>query len=660
MNFTNAISLPNRLIRLFAVLLAALTLAACGGSGDGFPGVHTAPVGAVTALYTTAPSGGVTIAVAGSGVYTVGGGTPGYSVVTSNSAVATATLVDSTLTVNGVSGGSATIEVRDAAGATVSLSVTVTPAKTLPLFTTAPGTLTIALGTAPTYTIGGGTAPYTVTSSNILVSVANLIGASTLSITGTSVGSAQVVVLDSTGTSVPIAVSVVGSATPLYTTAPASGVTIGTTSAGIYTIGGGTPGYTAVTSNSAVAVPNVVGSTLTITGLSGGKVTVVVRDGAGATLSLPVTVGSGVGDFFINAPTELAIAPAAAPTYTIGGGSAPYAASSGNVAVATVSVSGTTFTITGVAVGTAQIVVGDSTGSQKTIAVTVRSGSDFVPLFTTAPNAITIATGAAPSYAIGGGSAPYTVISSNVIFATANVTTGTTLNIVGLAAGTASVVVTDAAGNKSNPILVTVSSATSTPLIATPSSATATVGDTLNFIVNGGSPAYSFVVNNPAIASVYPASVASNGGTFRVALLSAGSTTIAIVDALGQTATFTVTAVAPPTVVTPPAVTPAPTPLALSPIALSIAETYAAPIALNIQNGTGPYRAYTSDLVLSSVPTVPISGSTLTVGLGTQGNRCITPSAAYGTYAITITVVDALGASAFSTLTIKDTNGTCP
>jgi len=108
-------------------------------------------------------------------------------------------------------------------------------------------------------------------------------------------------------------------------------------------------------------------------------------------------------------------------------------------------------------------------------------------------------------------------------------------------------------------------------------------------------------------------------------------------------------------VVAPPVVTV--TPLALSPSALTIGETYASPIALNIQHGTGPYKAFTSDLVLSSVS---VTGSTLTVGLGTQGNRCITPSAAYGTYDITITVVDALGASAVSTLTIKDTNGTCP
>ena len=649
MKFINAISLPDQWIRLFAMFIAAMTLAACGGGGDGFPGVHTAPVGPATALYTTAPTGGVTIAAAGSGVYTVGGGTPGYSASTSNAAVATAALVDSTLTITGVSGGSATVEVRDAAGATVSVAVTVTPVKTLALFTTAPSALTIALSTAPTYTIGGGTAPYTVVSSNTLVSVANLIGANTLSITGASVGSAQVQVLDSTGVTVTVAVTVVSGATPLYTTAPAGGVTISTAGIGTYTIGGGTPGYSAITSNSTVATANVVGTTLTINGVLGGAATVVVRDGAGATVSLAVTVASARA-LFTTAPSALTIAPAAAPTYTIGGGTAPYVVSSSNVGVATAGVSGTTLTITGVAVGTATIVVMDATGSQSTIGVTV-SGSSSVPLFTTASAAITIATGATPSYIIGGGVAPYTVVSSNVIFATANVTAGTTLNIVGLAAGTANVVVTDAVGATLT-IVATVSSTTSTPVVATPSAATANVGDVLNFIVSGGSPAYGFVVNNPSVAAVSPASVTSSGGTFRVTLLSGGSTTIAIIDALGQTATFTVTAAA-PVVVTPPA----PTPIALSPSALSLAETYATPIAIIIQNGTGPYKGYTSDSVLSSVT---VAGSTLTLGVGTQGNRCIVPSTAGGTYAITITVVDALGASATSVLTIQDNGGTCP
>lgn len=436
----------------------------------------------------------------------------------------------------------------------------------------------------------------------------------------------------------------------LYTTAPAGGVTVSSAGTGNYTIGGGTSGYTAVSSNSVVAASTVADSILTINGLSGGAATIVIRDAAGATLSLPVTV-TPARALFTTAPSSLTVALAAAPTYTIGGGTAPYVASSGNVAVATASVNGATLTITGVAVGKTPIVVLDLTGSATTIEVTVpassSSGNASVPLFTTAPTAITIATGTAPSYAIGGGTAPYKVVSSNVIYAVANVTTGTTLNIIGVATGTANLVITDAVG-ATQTISVTVSSATSTPLVVTPSVASANVGDVLTFRVGGGSPVYDFIVNNPSIATVSPATVTTSGASFTATLRNGGSTTVAVVDTLGQTTTFALTALVAP---------PAPARLALSPSALTLGEDYSTPIALNIYNGTGPYKAYTSDLLLS---TVSVAGSTLTVGSGPlTGTRCITPGGAlkyvaYDTYSITISVVDALGAVATSIITIQD------
>ena len=93
-----------------------------------------------------------------------------------------------------------------------------------------------------------------------------------------------------------------------------------------------------------------------------------------------------------------------------------------------------------------------------------------------------------------------------------------------------------------------------------------------------------------------------------------------------------------------------------------VGENSTAPIALNIYGGIAPYTAYTSDLVLSSVSiTGTTAAPTLTVGLGTGGNRCIVPVTAFGTYDVTVTVVDNLGASATSIITIKDNGGVaCP
>ncbi len=439
----------------------------------------------------------------------------------------------------------------------------------------APSAVTVTLGSAQSYAISGGAAPYLVVSSNSAVSPATLLGGTSLIVPGNSAGTAQIVVFDSSNLSVTLDVTVLGAgtATAFYLMAPETGVTLAVAGTASYTIGGGSAGYQVVSSNPAVVTASVVGSSLSLVGVSSGTATLSVFDAAHARLSLAVTVQAA---------------------------------------------SGTVVT-------------------------------PVLALFTTAPPSITIATGAAPSYAIGGGTPPYRVVSSNVVNATASVTAGT-LSIVGLAAGSSSVVITDAVGATQS-LSVTVSGTTSTPLVVTPSAATANVGDVLTFRVSGGSPSYGLVVNNPAIATLVPGSVSNSGDSFSATLLHGGITTVAVIDALGQSSLLTLTAT---TNLPTPAV------LVLSPAALSIGEDYTAPIALAIQNGTGPYRTFTSDLLLSSVPVGEFTGSTLTVGPSpVSGTRCITPGgvADYvlsGTYPITITVVDALGAAATSVLTIQD------
>ena len=604
--------------------------------------------GAAPALYITAPAA-VTSNLGATATYMIGGGVAPYIVSTSNPSVASAAVTGSTLTVNGLIAGSAQISVFDATGASVSTTVTVGSSKSIALFTTAPGSVTLTVGTAPTYTVSGGAAPYSVSSSNTSVATANIIGGNTVSVAAVAPGAAQVVVFDSVGGSVPVNATVVSASasTPLYTTALSS-VTVGTGASAEYTIGGGTSPYTVTSGNTSVVTATVTGSTLTIHGVAGGSASVLVRDSANATVPVTVNVGSA-NPLFTTAPATLTIATGAHPTYTIGGGSAPYSASSSNVGVATVGVSGTTLTITGVSAGSAQISVLDSTGSPKTISLTVDSGGVNIGLFTTAPGTITIATGASPVYAIGGGTAPYVVTSSNLSVVTTTGSSGTSLHINGLTAGNANVVVTDAAGT-TRTIVVTVSPTASTPLVVAPNSTTASVGDVLRFSVSGGSPDYSVAVNNLSIATASPTSGIASGGTFDVTLQKVGSTTVAVTDSLGQTVTLTLTVDA------------ATATLRLSPSVLSIGEDFLGNVVLNIYGGTSgaTYTAFTSDLVLSSV-LVGASPATITVGLGSQGNRCIgRPVLAPYSYNVTVTVVDNLGASATSVLTIVDNNSTCP
>jgi len=67
----------------------------------------------------------VTVAVGANATVTAGGGTAPYSVTSNNLAVASASIAGSTITINGVSTGSATVTVTDAVGATRAIAVSV-------------------------------------------------------------------------------------------------------------------------------------------------------------------------------------------------------------------------------------------------------------------------------------------------------------------------------------------------------------------------------------------------------------------------------------------------------------------------------------------------------------------------------------------------------
>lgn len=278
------------------------------------------------------------------------------------------------------------------------------------------------------------------------------------------------------------------------------------------------------------------------------------------------------------------------------------------------------------------------------------------PLFTTAPSSIMIATGAEPSYGIGGGTAPFKVISNDVSVATLTVT-DKAFTLKGVKGGAATLVLSDAAGSTKS-IEVTVSPAATTPMLVTPAVASASVGDVLFFRVSGGAPTYEVLVNNTSIASTTTARVDISAGTFSLNLLKVGSTTIAITDGLGQTQTVTLTVDA------------AIAKLRLAPSALTIDENFKGNIAFSIYGGASDatYTFFTSDQALFSTPP-PIAKTTATMdtflaGLGTAGSRCIVPNNfapanITGIYDVQITVVDQTGASAVSVISIRDNAGGC-
>ena len=179
-------------------------------------------------------------------------------------------------------------------------------------------------------------------------------------------------------------------------------------------MGGGTTVYTVGSSDESVAKATIVGNDLTILGVAAGKAVVIVRDSTDGSLSINVTVGAvTVTPLYTTSGADIVLMPNTTPSFTIGGGRAPYQASSTNKNVVDPSVSGASLSVKGVAAGIAKVIVTDSLGAQVTINVTI-AATVPTPLFTTAPDAVTIATGVTPpAYTIGGGTAPYTVTSSN-------------------------------------------------------------------------------------------------------------------------------------------------------------------------------------------------------------------------------------------------------
>jgi len=600
-------------------------------------------------LFVTAPSN-LILAPGLSNSYVIGGGRPAYFVSSSNAAIATVGINNNSFFIFGIKTGTAQIIVVDSAGTAVTVNVTVGNGGTVaPLYVTAAGTINSSIGEINDYVVGGGTGPYLVTSNNKSVATVTLTG-NAIAVKGIAKGSAQIMVFDATGDSVSTTVVVdpIGTAIPIYIAA-AGAVTMEPGAKAVYVVGGGSAPYVATSSNINVAKAEVANNVLTVNAVSAGSAQILVFDATGVSTAIALTVGSGGGssvELYATAGTGVVTSKGGSNTYIIGGGKAPYKATSSNSSVVTVpsNVSGTEFTISSIAVGSSQVTIFDATGASVSFSATVSSGDSGVSLFTTAGNSVTLAVGNSDTYVIGGGVAPYSSTSSNASVVTAKVISGTTLELSPVAVGSTQVTVYDNSGN-SITIGVTVAATTIAEIDVQPNGASGNVGDGLKFLVSGGKPPYAITVNNTSIASVAPATVSSSGGDFTATLLNVGSTVVTITDAAGQIKAFTLTSSQINTI------------LRLSPNPFLLSEDSTDIINLNIFGGTGPYRAFTSDQRLSSVS---VAGSVLSVGLGTNANRCFTPfdssgvRVPFGTFDVTITVLDSLGAAATSTMTLKD------
>ncbi|MFZ4478344.1 MAG: beta strand repeat-containing protein [Rhodoferax sp.] len=581
-----------------------------------------------TAMFSTAPAN-LTLAIgASSSAYAVSGGTGPYSATSTGPGIVSASIPTGSnfLTITalpGTSGGSANVIVSDTKGAQLTIAVTVSPPAGL--FSTAPANLTLAIGASSSaYAVTGGTAPYSVASTNSgLVTASIPTGSNLLTITalpGTSGGGASVIVSDTKGSQLTIAVTV----TPplgLYVDAPAN-LTIATGAPGnTYTISGGAKPYTAVSSNTAVAsstAPAANGS-FVIQGVSAGNASVTIKDAAGTTLTLSVTVPSPTA-LFSTAPATLQILNGTTNFYTVFGGTAPYVVNTNGV-IARAVLSGSSLAISGMVPGVQTVAVSDAKGAVITIDVTVKDG-----LYTDAPANLSVPSGTGATYSIYGGipfsgTSLYRVNSSNPAVATAAVT-GSTLSISGLSVGSTSLVITDSVGASA---AITVTVPVAGALLSTaPSPLKLATGTSGVYAISGGVGPYTATSANPSLVSA-----SASGSTLTIG---------AVADTLGGTASVVVT----DSVGTPP--------LTIVVTAAEVQFFTTAPSPLAIAAGSSKiFAVFGGSLPYSVVSTHPavvsgsISGTTLTITGTMAGNGTVIVSDAKGVSVSSFVTVNAPG-----------------
>lgn len=176
------------------------------------------------------------------------------------------------------------------------------------LFTNAPSTVTLNPGAEVSYRLNGGSPLYSASSGNNTIVTARVVGGE-LILTGVSVGSTSVSIVDTQGSKITLTVAVGGSGTggPLFTNAP-SAVVLDAASSATYSLGGGRPPYSAVSGNTNVVKATVDTDKLTLTAMSPGDTSIAVSDAAGAKVNVNVTISAqGVGAPISLTPASLEV-----------------------------------------------------------------------------------------------------------------------------------------------------------------------------------------------------------------------------------------------------------------------------------------------------------------------------------------------------------------
>ena len=411
-------------VSISLLLLAALTgIFPLSAIADNQP---PQAVGAIAPVTLIAGSGAATVDLSGS-FFDPDGDVLTYSAQSSNTNVVTVDTVNSTITITPVAAGVTTIIVivQDTGGLTITDNITIT-------VNPAPNRAPVAVQTINPLTLTGGASPttidmaarfsdpdgdaltYTVVSTDTRVATVS-VSNSTLTLTPVAAGTTNIMIMVRDTGGLTITRNFTVTVNPKPNTAPVAVRPVGpfTFTAGDNAASvnlsthfsdpeGDALTYTAVSTDTRVAMASVSNSTLELTPLVEGTTTVMlmVKDTSGLTITrnvtvtvnpvpnaAPVAMGT-IAPFALTAGTGATIIDMAAHFSDPNGDPLTYTAISANAAVVTAGISNSLLTLTPLAEGTAtvMIMVQDTGGLTITqnITVTVNPAPNAIPTFTSA------------------------------------------------------------------------------------------------------------------------------------------------------------------------------------------------------------------------------------------------------------------------------------
>jgi hypothetical protein len=465
-----------------------------------------------------------------------------------------------------------TVTVTDASGCTAIKSATITQPSALTATASSTASSCGATSGSATVTAGGGTAPYTYAWTN---------GGTTATISNLGAGTYTVTVTDSRRCARTASVTI-SSSTSLDATSSVTNVRCNGASNGAIalTVTGATGAVTYSWSNGA--------TTASVSNLAAGSYSVTINDTRNCsvvkqyTVTQPAAFTTGVSGSMSSCGSNNG-----SLTATPAGGTGPFSYRWSNGA--------TTASISSLAAGTYTVTTTDANGCTSSGSMTITSSTPVsVTTSTTAARCNGAANGSATA-TVTGGSAPYTYRWSNG---------GTTATISNVAAGTYTVVVTDAVGCVSSTQVATIAQPTAISLFVDAVDAVCTNGTgRITNTVSGGTAPYTYRWNTGAT-------------TLSLTGVSGGTYTLTVTDASGCTrvSTTTINYFAPPTV-------------NLTPTNIGCSGASSGAVAAVVTGGTAPFSyAWSNNATSASISGLTAGSYTVTVtdSKGCTSTRSVT------------------------------------